>query len=206
METDCGARDGHCQHDTDRAFAFAETPGWRNPQSRREARWAPGSWHPWEMGAGAQRTRVGGKPCLLPAPLPTQVPWSEKWGESPQKMHLGGSRRLPPAERKEKTNTDGWGWRQRHPWAGRTDRRAHRRRVIREPDTARMTAREIQRQPERRVSRLTESTVVLRKEPYRTPAAGLIHQFFVSFQFCLFPSAQRWDLGNWMLKCNLKDR
>jgi len=80
METDCGARDGHCQHDTDRRFAFTKKPGQRNPQSWRETQRAPGSWHPWEMGAGAQRTRVRGKPCLPPVPLLTQVPWSEKQG------------------------------------------------------------------------------------------------------------------------------
>jgi len=59
--------------------------------------------------------------------------------------------------------------------------------VIREPDTARTTAREIQTRPERRTSYLTESTVVLRKEPYKMPAAGLIHQFFISFQIYLLP-------------------
>lgn len=84
MKTDCGARDGHCQHDTDHGIAFAEMPGQTNPQSQREAWRAPGSWLPWEM--GSRHSEDEGEEQTLPPPvlLLVQVPWSEKWGEPPQ--------------------------------------------------------------------------------------------------------------------------
>lgn len=51
METHFGARDGHCQHDTDHGAAFAKMPGWRNLWAWKEVWRAPGSWHPQEMEA-----------------------------------------------------------------------------------------------------------------------------------------------------------
>lgn len=163
-------------------------PAGETPGLRREARRAPGSWHPWEMGAGAQRTGVGGKPCLPPVLLLTQVPWSAKWGKPPQTRSsavLGSC--CPPKGRGRRTRTDGDGGRGTRGRDGRMDGQTgvHAGAVIREPETARMRAREIQKRPKRRASHLTESTAALRKEPYKMPAASLIHQFFASFQICL---------------------
>lgn len=59
-------------------------------------------------------TGDGSKPCIPPALLLLQVPWSEKQEESPQTCTSA-----KPAQRKGKMNTDGWGWREAS--AGRTD-------------------------------------------------------------------------------------
>lgn len=118
-----------------------------------------------------------------------------KNGENPPQTRTSAD---PGGERKGNMKADGWGRRQKRPQVGRmegqTDRHA-RRHSGREPDTARETAREIQTRPERRASRPTGGTAAPRTEPYKTPAATLIHHFFIFSQICLFlaPSPQLRD-------------
>lgn len=96
----------------------------------------------------------------------------------------------PGGERKGDMKADGWGRRQKRPQVGRMEGQTgtHAGTVAREPDTARETAREIQTWPERRASRPTVGTAAPRTEPYKTPAAALIRQFFIFSQICLFPA------------------
>lgn len=70
----------------------------------------------WELAP----TGDGGKPCIPPALLLLQVPWSEKRGESPQRCTLAkpGGCCLPKG-----TEMEGDG--ERHPWAGQRDRQTH---------------------------------------------------------------------------------
>lgn len=144
------------------------------------------------MGDGRRcsEDRGGGQALPPPVLLLTQVPWSAKWGKPPQTRSsavLGSC--CPPKGRGRRTRTDGDGGRGTRGRDGRMDGQTgvHAGAVIREPETARMRAREIQKRPKRRASHLTESTAALRKEPYKMPAASLIHQFFASFQICLLP-------------------
>lgn len=126
METDCGARDRHCQHDTDRGFAFAKRPGRRNPRVAEGG--TEGSWELAPMGDGRRcsEDRGGGQTLPPPCPAPDTGSLVCKMGKTSPNTQLGGSRQLLPAKRKGKTNADGWGWRQRHPRAGRTDGRTDR--------------------------------------------------------------------------------
>lgn len=72
----------------------------------------------WELAP----TGDGSKPCIPPALLLLQVPWSEKQGESPQTCTSAkpGGCCLPKGRG---TQMDGDG--ERHPRAGRTDGRTH---------------------------------------------------------------------------------